>query len=152
MHPGHWLQRVCQSQMASPCGEFFPAAATCAMSQRTLCPAPWAGRCCGAGFGLLPDSGGFWLDHRAQAGRSRQTTDQKEVEATGRRGGWDAWLFSEDYSDSTTTTTTKAGFIASCIIGKANSDGQSYPLQFSCLSFAFRIDYPARKDFCCRDF
>lgn len=84
------------------------------------------------------------------SGREKPKTDQKEVEATGRRGGWDAWLFSEDYSDS--TTTTKAGFIASCIIGKANSDGRSYPLQFSCLSFAFRIDYPARKDFCCRDF
>ena len=48
--------------------------------------------------------------------------------------------------------TKKTGFIASCIIGKANSDGQSYPLQFSCLSFAFRIDYPASKDFCYRGF
>ena len=33
------------------------------------------------------------------SGREKPTTDQKEVEATGRRGGWDAWLFSEDYFD-----------------------------------------------------
>lgn len=42
----------------------------------------------------------------------------------------------------------KIEVIALCVIRKAKGDSRSYPLWFSCLSFAFRSDYPASEGFC----
>lgn len=89
--PGLWLQCVSQLLSGITLWTVFPCTAS-AIIQRTLYPAPWGGAVlcfaqrCGAEFGPLPDSRGqFWGDHEPQT-RSEQTTDQKEVEATGRRG------------------------------------------------------------------
>ena len=82
--------------------------------------------------------------------KEEPTTDQKEVEATGRRGWGEARLVSEESSDLKKNYTT--GFIASCVIRKAKGDGQSHPLQVSCLSFAFGIGYSAREGVSCRCF
>lgn len=105
---------------------------------------------CWVGFGLLQGAGGFCLDHRAQARRNHQQIRRKLRLQEGEVGGELGW--SQRIPPIKKKKHRKPGCIAPCIIQKANGVDHSHPLWFSGLSFAFRIDYPVSKVFCCLGF
>lgn len=122
----------------------------CQNREDPLCSQCWGrtvvclAQCFRAELGLLTTSTGFWLDHRAQARGSQQWIRRKLGPQEGGVVGRLVWSQMIPLIKEKQKT---PGFLAFCIIKKANGDGKCYPWRFSRASFVFRIHYPARECF-----
>ena len=134
-----------------------PPAAASAIIQRASTQRLGVGQCCA----WLSAAGQSLGSYQTQEDSSGETTELRQGGANNRsegsRGhrkeGWGGGRL--DWSQRIPLIKKKSqttGFIAPCGIRKANGDGKSHPLQFSCLSFAFGIGYSAREGFYCRHF